>query len=67
MNQRPASLKTFVYRKLAKRIVLATLAIAAVLSAAIVVKMRDQMSEAVVELARNRIQVLLSRTWEEAD
>jgi HD-GYP domain-containing protein (c-di-GMP phosphodiesterase class II) len=65
--KRQQSLRSFVYRGLAKRIVLATLAIVAVLTAAVVVKERGLVSETVLELARNRIQILLNHTWEEAD
>jgi len=65
--KRERSLQAFVYRGLAKRIALATFAIAAVLAVAIVVKERDLVSDTVLELARNRIQILLARTWEEAD
>jgi putative nucleotidyltransferase with HDIG domain len=60
--KRQRSLQAFVYRGLAKRIALATFAISAVLAAAIFVKERDLVSEAVVETAHNRVQVLLVRT-----
>jgi putative nucleotidyltransferase with HDIG domain len=60
--KRQRSLQTFVYRGLAKRIALATFLIAAVLSAVIVFGRRDLVSEAVVETAHNRIQILLVRT-----
>jgi len=65
--KRQQSLRSFVYRGLARRIALATLAIVAVLTAAIVIKERGLVSETVLELARNRIQILLNHTWEEAD
>jgi len=61
------SLRSFVYRGLTKRIALATLAIAAVLTAAIVIKERNQVSETVLELAQNRVQILLNHTWEEVE
>ena len=67
MKEKQRALKTFVYRVLARRILLATLVIAGVLSVVIVAGRRDMVSEAALELARNRIQILLARTWEEAD
>jgi HD-GYP domain-containing protein (c-di-GMP phosphodiesterase class II) len=62
--KRQQSLHSFVYRGLAKRIAVATLVIAAVLTAAVILKERGVASEAVVETAHNRIQILLARTRE---
>ncbi len=64
MERKSRSLKSFVYHGLTKRILLATLVISAVLAAAVVFKERELVSEDVLEIARNRIQILLVRTRE---
>ena len=64
MNRKQHSLHRFVYRVLTRRIILATLVISAVLVAILFIREREQVSEAVVETARNRIEFLLVQTRE---
>lgn len=64
MKGKSRSLGAFVYRGIAKRILLATLIISAVLAAGVLFKKREIVSEAVVEVAHNSIQILLVRTRE---
>jgi HD-GYP domain-containing protein (c-di-GMP phosphodiesterase class II) len=64
MNRKQHSLHRFVYRVLTRRIILATLVISAVLVAILLIREREQVSEAVVETARNRIEFLLVQTRE---
>jgi HD-GYP domain-containing protein (c-di-GMP phosphodiesterase class II) len=61
------SLKTFVYQILARRVLLAAVGISAVLAVIIMAGTRNEVGEAALELARNRIQILLARTWEQVD
>jgi hypothetical protein len=63
-NKNQRSLQNFVYGVLTRRIIITVLIISAILTLILIVRERTRVSDAVIEMAHNRIQLLLVRTRE---